>query len=207
MQKLDLKRDIEVLETNKDDLEILSSVLTKAFINDPMTNWTIKNDSKKLERIYLMYETMIKHFGLTKGTIYTNKNKNGASVWVKPENFRKMSFMNISLISSWIKIVGIERISHILKGANFLSSHQPTFQCYYLMVLGVEPEHQRKGLASALVKPVLDKCDKERIPAYLETSNIDNLNFYEKHGFRIKDEVNKPEILPLTWTLLREPQI
>lgn len=206
MQELYLKRNIDVLETNKDDLKILSNILSKAFINDPMTNWTIKDDSKKLERIFLMYETMIKHFGLTKGTIYTNTDKNGASVWIKPENFRKMSFMNISLISSWIKIVGIERIPHILKGANFLSSHQPTFQCYYLMVLGVDPEYQRKGIASALLKPVLDKCDREKIPAYLETSNINNLKFYEKHGFRIKDEINKPKILPLSWTLLREPQ-
>ncbi|MFN8576875.1 MAG: GNAT family N-acetyltransferase [Candidatus Sericytochromatia bacterium] len=204
---MDLVKNMEIINAKYEDLDILSDILLKAFESEPMSNWTVKNDNKRLQRIKLMQETIIKFFGFPYGEVFTNEDKTSCAVWIKPENFFNISFTSLSLILAWVKTVGIERIPKILKTANILSKHQPKFKCYYLMSLGVIPEHQGKGIGSKLIKPILDKCDKERIPIYLETSNKDNLRFYEKHGFRIKDEINNPSILPLTWTMIREPKL
>lgn len=206
MSKLILEKKLDIISAEKSDIAVLKNTLAQAFINDPMTKWTVKNDAKIFERMELMFETMIKHFGLTQGHVHTTSERNGCSVWVSPQDNTKFSFTGFSLIAAWLKIVGIERMPKILKTASILSKYHPKEECYYLMALGVKPEDQGKGIASQIITPVLELCDKEGISAYLETSNITNIGFYQKHGFEIKDEINEPDKLPLTWTMLRQPK-
>jgi len=40
---------------------------------------------------------------------------------------------------------------------------------YYLRLLGTQLDVRRRGLGSIALRPVLDRCDKLRIPAYTET--------------------------------------
>ena len=43
---------------------------------------------------------------------------------------------------------------------------------------------QGRGIGAAVIRPVLDRCDADGLPAYLESSNEQNLSFYARHGFR-----------------------
>jgi ribosomal protein S18 acetylase RimI-like enzyme len=74
----------------------------------------------------------------------------------------------------------------------------------YLAILGVDPEAQRRGLGSRLLRPVLARCDRERVPAYLESSKEANIAFYERHGFAVTDEVALPRG-PRLWLMWRRP--
>ena len=51
--------------------------------------------------------------------------------------------------------------------------------------------------------PILARCDDERLPAYLESSKEQNIPFYERHGFRVQQEL---EIAggPTLWAMVRE---
>ena len=40
--------------------------------------------------------------------------------------------------------------------------------------MGFEPEWQGRGLSTALLRPVLERCDDEKLPAYLEASSPRN---------------------------------
>ena len=64
---------------------------------------------------------------------------------------------------------------------------------WYLAFLGIEPSEQGKGLGSALLRPVLERCDSEGTPAYLETSNERNLPFYQRHGFEVVQQCGIPD--------------
>jgi GNAT superfamily N-acetyltransferase len=76
---------------------------------------------------------------------------------------------------------------------------------WYLGVLGTAPEHQGKGVGSALMAPVLAKCDAEGIPAYLESSKESNIPFYERHAFKVTREINVKNG-PTVWPMWRDPQ-
>ncbi len=52
-----------------------------------------------------------------------------------------------------------------------------------LDVIGVEPELQGKGLAKFMIEAKLKDLDRQNIPCYLETSDRENLKYYEKFGF------------------------
>jgi hypothetical protein len=77
---------------------------------------------------------------------------------------------------------------------------------FYLAVLGSDPLFQRVGAGSAALAPVLERCDREGLPAYLETQKEANIAYYARHRFEI---VRKLEVgpCPPVWTLLREPHL
>ena len=71
-------------------------------------------------------------------------------------------------------------------------------------ILGVEPDAQGQGLGSQVLRPMLDRCDSEGVPAYLESSKATNVPFYERHGFRnIEESARSLELvrvrLPPEW--------
>jgi GNAT superfamily N-acetyltransferase len=71
-------------------------------------------------------------------------------------------------------------------GANLERAH-PTERHWYLEVLSVRPEHQRQGLGTRLVTPILDRADGDGLPCYLETADPANVDFYQRFGFEVVD--------------------
>jgi GNAT superfamily N-acetyltransferase len=76
---------------------------------------------------------------------------------------------------------------------------------FYLSVLGVEPVRQGEGVGTALMEPVLARCDRERIPAYLETATGRNVLLYERLGFDVVEELTLPKTDVHGWLMLRPP--
>ena len=66
--------------------------------------------------------------------------------------------------------------------------HHPTERHWYLEVLGVRPEAQRRGLGRRLITPVLERADRAGIACYLETSDRANVAYYERFGFSVIDD-------------------
>ena len=86
-----------------------------------------------------------------------------------------------------------------------MGQHHPQFPHWYLPFVGVEPLHQSRGLGAVVLQPILERCDREGLPAYLESSNARNIPFYERLGFRSVGAMQagtSPEIVPM----LREPR-
>jgi len=51
---------------------------------------------------------------------------------------------------------------------------------------------------------VLDRCDREGRPAYLEATNEGNQRLYLRHGFEVTAEITLPDG-PTMWPMWREP--
>lgn len=75
---------------------------------------------------------------------------------------------------------------------------------YYLPYIGVRPELCNQGLGSALFKPILDNCDREQLPAYLEATNPSCARLYRRLGFRTTKEI-RPFGAPPVELMLRGP--
>jgi predicted N-acetyltransferase YhbS len=82
----------------------------------------------------------------------------------------------------------------------------PTEPHWYLAVLGTDPAHQGKGIGGALQRVVLDRCDREGVPAYLESSKESNVPYYERFGWRVTSELTLPKGGPTLYLMWREPQ-
>ena len=69
--------------------------------------------------------------------------------------------------------------------------------------LGALPLHEVTG---ALLAAVLERCDRERMPAFLEASRARNRDLYERHGFTVTEEFRLGRGAPPQWRMWREPR-
>ena len=72
----------------------------------------------------------------------------------------------------------------------------------YLAVLGTDPLFARQGAAGAAMAPMLAECDRQGLPAYLETQKEENLAFYNRHRFEFQEKIELSGVPPM-WTMLR----
>lgn len=73
-------------------------------------------------------------------------------------------------------------------------------------MLGTRTALQGKGIGSALLEPVLERCDAQGMPAYLESSKYSNIAFYNRHGFEVTGEIPLPLGGPVVWPMRRNPR-
>jgi GNAT superfamily N-acetyltransferase len=76
----------------------------------------------------------------------------------------------------------------------------------YLWMIGVAPGRQGEGLGTALIGSVLDRCDREGLPAYLEASSARSRKLYERLGFELSGPVLDLPDGPAMWPMWREPR-
>jgi GNAT superfamily N-acetyltransferase len=81
----------------------------------------------------------------------------------------------------------------------------PTTPHFYLNFVGTRPDRQGKGIGSVLLNAVLDRCDDEHVPAYLEASAERNRRLYERLGFEAQSRIDLPDG-PSMWGMWREPR-
>jgi GNAT superfamily N-acetyltransferase len=72
-------------------------------------------------------------------------------------------------------------------------------------MIGVAPGRQGEGLGTALIGSVLDRCDREGLPAYLEASSVRSRRLYERLGFEPAGPVLQLPDGPAMWPMWREP--
>jgi ribosomal protein S18 acetylase RimI-like enzyme len=77
---------------------------------------------------------------------------------------------------------------------------------WYLAVIGVDSEHQGRGLGCAMMEPVLQRADREGTVCYLETAQPKNIAFYKRRGFDVTIDTIDPTSGLRLWTLRREPR-
>ena len=80
------------------------------------------------------------------------------------------------------------------------SRSHPSEPHWFLPIIGIDPIYRRKGYASALMRDALDACDQDKTLAYLESTSMENLPFYMRHGFEVLTEIkigSGPLIIPM----------
>lgn len=64
-----------------------------------------------------------------------------------------------------------------------LGERRPDTPHFYLHLIAATDAARGGGLGTILLRRVLDVCDAEGIPAYLEASTLRSAALYERHGF------------------------
>ena len=181
-----------------DDTPALTTALARAFHDDPVASYALPSEKRRPEQLRRFYVERMRTL-LPDELVFCDADRHAAALWAAPDNWRTpLGELLRTRIVSWrtpLFLVGGMRVEH----------RHPTEPHYYLAILGVEPSAQGTGLGSKVLQPMLDRCDSEAVPAYLESSKRSNIAFYERHGFRVTGEVGLPLGPPL-WLMWRDPR-
>jgi len=131
----------------------------------------------------------------------------GAAVWLPPDAYPRGSARETLGILRDMRSVprlGSRLLVSIrLQNEIHRAHHRMKEPHWYLSLLGADPAFQRSGAGTALLAPILERCDTEGMPAYLETQKEENVAWYDRSGFRVVEEL-RVRGCPSMWALRRD---
>lgn len=188
------------------DTDRLAVSLARAFDDDPILNWLIRKDNKRVQGMRSLFHTCISNLCLHHDHVFVTDDLTAGALWYPPGKYK------ISLIKQLIlgpKMIPAVRFTGLLRLASAMDKsgrQHPKDKYYYLEFIGVIPECRGTGAGAALMQPILDICDNEKCGAFLQCSKETNISFYKRFGFTVKGKIFLGKDSPPLWPMWRIPQ-
>ena len=177
--------------------EQIAAIWARAFEPDPMMRWVFPDDSTRLESLRRWWGFSLDH--MPPGTELHGTRADGCVAYWQPprkqeapssrqiDNSDERSDGQSAFVAMMTELLGDLAPSRMEALGKMHQARLPEPH-WYLAVLGTSPDQQSKGLGGKVLAPMLARCDRIGMLAYLESSNPANVGFYRRHGFEPHDE-------------------
>lgn len=178
-----------------DDQDSTIATLTLAFSTDPTVRWFYP----ETERYMRHFGALVRVFGgqaFRHGTAHLVHGCIGAALWLPPGVQPDEEELGCLMQQSAEPCLQDDLFSMMEQ----MEAFRPQQPYCHLTLIGVDRFHQGRGYGSALLGNVLTRCDRDGIPAYLESTNPANQPLYERHGFESLGEIQagaSPVMVPM----------
>ena len=191
------------------DLDRLAEVAADAYRDYPLHNWFTNGTydpiaSKLIMQISL--KTMTED-----SVIYADSEEiNGFAVWL-PFGFTGSKTIPF-LVNGGLSLIlhsGLGIIGRLLTYETYAMNLKKEFTDHYdwyLYNLSIRKDAQGKGIASKLMRPMLQFCDNEKMVSYLETNKESNVSLYNHYGFDLMKEELIPKTTVTHYAMVRHPK-
>ena len=197
-----------LLTLNETDIDRAGTLLARAFHNNPLLVHMSPDEEERKRKSPILFSAFVR-FGYLVGKVFTTQNRDGVAVWIPPEATENdpdlIAKAGISELPTALGDETFSRVTTIFGKFEEFRKRDAAVPHWYLTLIGVEPEHQGKGVAGSLLRPMLACADDEGLPCYLETCEPTNVSFYQKYGFDVIVDELDTEIGVHIWTFLRQP--
>jgi GNAT superfamily N-acetyltransferase len=185
------------------DLPMLVETLAVAFVDDPVMTWCVPDSDRRPQVLRAFFEIAV-DVNQPYGEVYTTDPVPAAgAVWV-PSGCQPTG-EHAEQLAAWYLEAVDEFADRFVAVMERMEEYHPEEPHDYLNFLGTRPEWQSRGLGSALLREVLDRCDREGRPAFLDATSEGNRRLYCRHGFEVIGEIRLPDG-PSMWPMWREPR-
>lgn len=184
-----------------DDVPDLAVALARAYHHDPVWSFLLPDEARRERALTRYFEIELRHVVLPHRTAWTTETAVGAILCTPPGHWRLPPLTMVARGPAFLRAFGRD-LARPLQALSFLERVHPRAPHYYIAYAGLPPEWQGQGVGSALVAPLLERCDTERRPAYLEATSERAAAFYHRHGFEVANEVRLKNGPPL-WLMWR----
>ena len=168
------------------------AVITLAFASDPMMRWSFPDTARYLAIV----PAFVRAFG---GNAFAQESADqtgdfaAVALWLPPNVAPDGEAMG-AIIEAHMPAERMQDGAGLIEQ---MGKFHPTEPHWYLPLIGTDPLHQGKGFGSALLEHAMRRCDKNRMPAYLESSSPGNVPLYERFGFKVMGTIQQGSSPPL----------
>jgi ribosomal protein S18 acetylase RimI-like enzyme len=192
--------DVRVKTAGIDDQPRLIATMSLAFSTDPAVRWMYPAPETYLE----YFPQFVSAFGgraFESGTAHFIGDVQAVALWLPPD----IQPDEEALMNLFQRTVPEQNQQALFSMFEQMGDYHPHEPHWYLPLIGVDPIQQRKGYGSMLLEHALKVCDEDQMPAYLESSNPENIPLYQRHGFEVLGIIQAGTSPPVT-PMLRHPR-
>jgi GNAT superfamily N-acetyltransferase len=189
------------------DAPRVSGVYARAMSDDPLNRCFFPAADQRERALEALY-TAIARVGIgSRMLLATSPAIEGAAFWDLPgeKGFSVRAMVHAGVLH-FLHRAGFHRAFLMMRyegwAHEMFARHAPPGSAH-LLLLSVDPPHQGKGFAGALLRPVLAALDADGTACCLETQNPRNVPLYEHFGFRAKLHTRVPGTDVDHWVMVR----
>jgi GNAT superfamily N-acetyltransferase len=189
------------------DVPRIAATLTIALGDSRWTRWALPDDGR-MQRLTRLNELDAGHRGVSTGTAWVTEDVTAVAVWEPPAGAEGTAPLPADVraaLARELPYLAADRWPAVAGTEALVAAARPEGPHWWLAHLGVRPTARRKGLAAAVLAPVLVRCDAEGTPAAAAVHSWANVRFLRGFGFEVSSEARTADDeLPL-WVLVRQP--
>jgi len=194
----DLVKELSLRRATVDDRPKVAAILAAGFLDDPILTWAFPDRGRRRDLLPGVFATFFDSFqGLDE--TYLTGGTTAAAVCAPPGGEPdEAKLAELAKAAS-------EYAARTAELNEAIASGHPESPHYYLLFLATQPRLRSRGIGSAILGQILERCDRDGVPMYLDATAERNRDLYLRHGFEVTEEVRLPGGTPF-WRMWREPR-
>jgi GNAT superfamily N-acetyltransferase len=198
----------DVRPAEQRDVPRIAATLTIALADSRWTRWALPEDGR-MQRLTRLHELDAGHRGVGTRTAWVTDDVTAVAVWEPPPGATGTSPLPADVraaLGNELPYLSADRVGAVRDTAAIVAAARPAVPHWWLLHLGVRPTSRRRGLAGAVLAPVLVRCDTDGVPAAAAVFSWANVRFLRGFGFEVTwTGRTADDELPL-WVVVRQPQ-
>ncbi|MFE9797498.1 GNAT family N-acetyltransferase [Streptomyces goshikiensis] len=197
---------LEIRQADQSDRDAVARLLDVAFRDDPVSGWVFP-DPERRAAVHGKFLGVFVDVALEEGRIDCAVDGSAAALWLRvPAGDPDAEAAEDEVPARMRAAADPDNERCELVGRLTGAVHPTAEEHEYLLMIAVAPGRQGEGLGTELMRPVLERCDREGLPAYLEASSERSKVLYERLGWEVTGEPVRLPDGPLMWPMWRKPR-
>ncbi|MAZ86598.1 MAG: hypothetical protein CL693_03055 [Cellvibrionaceae bacterium] len=197
----------QIIDATAADAQRIGKTIAAAFRHDPFNAWLLQSEPLR-RTLFALYA---RHLYLRRGMCQLAQSDQGgeivgATMWIRSEEQQSLGVSTmLSVAIKTLMTQGPKVLIRMLQVDAAMKKHHPKEPHLYLFTIGVLDSARGTGKGRALMVDVLNQCDSENLPVYLESTNPDNHGYYASLGFETLKVIHPIADAPPLELMWREP--
>lgn len=190
------------------DEQLFVDTLEAAFADDPVHLYLARPGPKRGPGLRAFCRVLFRLYARQNlETVWIADEGAGVIVWLPPGGWNVSWWQEAPALPDYIRFLGWSGVMRGLRFGGAIDGAHPAEPHWYLQIVGVRPDQQGHGVGRALIQPMLDRFDERGELAYLESSKLDNVPYYERLGFDALGQIEMDDDAPPVMRMQRRPRL
>ncbi|WP_392840260.1 GNAT family N-acetyltransferase [Streptomyces sp. LN500] len=195
---------VRIRQAEAEDREQVVRLLDEAFHHDPVSGWVFPDEAHR-RAVHGKFLGVFVDVTLAEGRIDLLEDGTAVALWLPVPAGAPTEEDTTPALMRATADPDNERAELVGRLTGAIHPHDRAHE--YLLMIGVSPDRQGEGIGAALVADVLERCDRDGVPTYLEASSARSRRLYERLGFTFMGTTVELPDGPSMWPMWREPQV
>ncbi len=190
-----------VRPARRTDRAAVIDTVSAAFAHDPAWSFLL---GEAYDRLAPQFTGALFDSRVDAGAVWVTNDVTAVAMWDRLGGGDEPTAEIESVWRTYRATAGVDAWARLRAYEEAVDAARPPTPYWYLGVLATHPGRRGAGLATSVIGPVLERADEDGLDCCLETSTVENREFYGRRGFTDVTEVHIASGPP-TWWLRRAP--